>query len=205
LLDWSLDVNKNVISKQIMITDFPGSSTIRLYRKESNVFQFFVDPLFNAGYDNSRLGDALWWNVSGIANNNLTQLSKSLLNATDYYPMLINIKRTGSIYSVYVNGNLIISYSMGSFVQFADSYVLSLIENTTLKLISGCTTASETMSYFDIIFYNRLLNIQENQQLNNSLLNTYFKLFTGGTTSSLNIKTNQVRLPNAFNLAGKAL
>jgi hypothetical protein len=90
---------------------------------------------------------------------------------------------------------------MGSFVQFADSYVLPLIENTTLKLISGCTTASETMSYFDIIFYNRLLNIQENQQLNNSLLNTYFKLFTGGTTSSLNIKTNQVRLPNAFNLA----
>jgi hypothetical protein len=205
LLDWSLDVNKNVISKQIMITDFPGSSTIRLYRKESNVFQFFVDPLFNTGYDNSGLENALWWNVSGIANNNLTQLSKSLLNVIDYYPMLINIKRTGSIYSVYVNGNLIISYSMGSFVEFADSYVLPLIENTTLKLISGCTTASETMSYFDIIFYNRLLNIQENQQLNNSLLNTYFKLFTGGTTSSLNIKTNQVRLPNAFNLAGKAL
>ena len=124
--------------------------------------------------------------------------------------MLINIKRTGSIYSVYVNGNLIISYSMGSFVQFADSYVLSLIEETTLQLISNCTTVDisgnkESVSYFDIIFYNRLLNIQENQQLNNSLLNTYFKLFTGGTTSSLNIKTNQVRLPNAFNLAGKAL
>lgn len=205
LLDWSLDVNKNVISKQIMITDFPGSSTIRLYRKESNVFQFFADPLFNAGYDNSGLGNALWWNVSGIANNNLTQLSKSLLNATDYYPMLINIKRTGSIYSVYVNGNLIISYSMGSFVAFADKYVLSLIENTTLKLISNCTTANESMSYFDIIFYNRLLNTAENQQINNLLLNTYFKLFTGGTSSSLNIKTNQVRLPNAFNLAGKAL
>lgn len=205
LLDWSLDVNKNVISKQIMITDFPGSSTIRLYRKESNVFQFFADPLFNAGYDNSGLENALWWNVSGIANNNLTQLSKSLLNATDYYPMLINIKRTGSVYSVYVNGNLIISYSMGSFVAFADNYILSLIENTTLKLISNCATANESMSYFDIIFYNRLLNTAENQQLNNSLLNTYFKLFTGGTTSSLNIKTNQVRLPNAFNLAGKAL
>lgn len=205
LLDWSLDVNKNVISKQMMITDFPGSSTIRLYRKESNVFQFFVDPLFNAAYDNSGLGNALWWNVSGIANNNLTQLSKSLLNATDYYPMLINIKRTGSVYSVYINGNLIISYSMGSFVEFADSYILPLIENTTLKLISGCATANETVSYFDIIFYNRLLNIQENQQLNNSLLNTYFKLFAGGTASSLDIKTNQVRLPNAFNLAGKAL
>ncbi len=205
LLDWSLDVNKNVISKQMMITDFPGSSTIRLYRKESNVFQFFVDPLFNAAYDNSGLGNALWWNVSGIANNNLTQLSKSLLNATDYYPMLINIKRTGSVYSVYINGNLIISYSMGSFVEFADSYILPLIENTTLKLISGCATANETVSYFDIIFYNRLLNIQENQQLNNSLLNTYFKLFAGGTASSLDIKTNQVRLPNIFNLAGKAL
>lgn len=205
LLDWSLDVNKNTISKQIMITDFPGSSTVRLYRKESNVFQFFIDPLFNAAYDNSSIGDALWWNVFGIANNNLTQLSKSLLNATDYYPMLINIKRTNTIYSVYVNGNLIITYNMGSFVAYADSYVLSFIENTTLKLISNCVTADESMSYFDMIFYNRLLNINENQQLNNSLLNTYFKLFTGGTSSSLDIKSNQVRLPNAFNLAGKAL
>lgn len=205
LLDWSLDVNKNTISKQIMITDFPGSSTVRLYRKESNVFQFFIDPLFNAAYDNSSIGDALWWNVFGIANNNLTQLSKSLLNATDYYPMLINIKRTNTIYSVYVNGNLIITYNMGSFVAYADSYVLSFIENTTLKLISNCVTANESMSYFDMIFYNRLLNINENQQLNNSLLSTYFKLFTGGTSSSLDIKSNQVRLPNAFNLAGKAL
>lgn len=205
LLDWSLDVNKNTISKQIMITDFPGSSTVRLYRKESNVFQFFIDPLFNAAYDNSSIGDALWWNVFGIANNNLTQLSKSLLNAKDYYPMLINIKRTNTIYSVYVNGNLIITYNMGSFVAYADSYVLSFIENTTLKLISNCVTANESMSYFDMIFYNRLLNINENQQLNNSLLNTYFKLFTGGTSSSLDIKSNQVRLPNAFNLAGKAL
>ena len=97
------------------------------------------------------------------------------------------------------------SYNMLSFVGYSDSYVLSLIENTTLKLISNCVTIDESMSYFDIIFYNRLLNTQENQQLNNSLLNTYFKLFTGGSSSSLDIKTNQVRLPNIFNLAGKSL
>lgn len=209
LLDWSLDVNKNTINKQMMITYFPGSSKIRLYRKESNVFQFFVNPLFNAPYDNSGIASALWSNVSGLANDNFIQLSKSLLNATRYYPMLINIKRTNSVYSVYVNGNLIVTYNMGSFVTYADTYVLSMIKDTTLKLISNCVIVNgsdkESMSYFDIIFYNRLLNLAENQQLNNSLLNTYFKLFTGGTSLSLDIKSNRIRLPNAFNLAGQAL
>ena len=210
LLDWSNDVVKNTTANQMMITDFPGSSTIRLYRKESNAFQFFLNPLFNAAYTNNFTENVLWSIASGVANNNLTQLSKSLLNVKDYYPMLINIKRTNTVYSVYVNGNLIITYNMGSFVTYADNYILSLLEGTTLQLISNCITVDglgnkESLSYFDIIFYNRLLNLAENQQLNNSLLNTYFKLFTGGTSSSLDIKANRVRLPNIFNLAGAAL
>jgi hypothetical protein len=205
LLDWSSNPTINTIDNQILIKAFPYNTDAWYYKKERNVFEFFVNPLFNHPYKNTEMGAALWWNVTGIANNNYIQLSKSLLNAVDYYPMLINIKRTNSIYSVYVNGNLIVTYNMGSFVEFADSYITSLIENTTLKLISNCTTAGESMSYFDIVFYNRLLNVGENQQLNNSLLNSYFKLFTGGSSSVLNLKANQIRLPNAFNLAGKAL
>jgi len=205
LLDWSNDVVNNIIPNQIMITTFPEFFTPRLNRKESNVFQFLASPLFAKGYNNKDMGSNLWWNVYGVQNVNFMQLSKSLLNATDYYPMLINIKRTNTVYSIYINNNLIISYNMLSFVGYSDSYVLSLIENTTLKLISNCVTIDETMSYFDMIFYNRLLNTEENQQLNNSLLNTYFKLFTGGSSSSLDIKTNRIRLPNVFNLAGKSI
>ena len=205
LLDWSNDVVNNIIPNQIMISTFPEFLTPRLYKKELNVFQLLVSPLFAKGYDNKDMGTNLWWDVYGVQNVTYMQLSKSLLNATDYYPMLINIKRTNTIYSIYINNNLLMSYNMLSFVGYSDSYVLSLIENTTLKLISNCATIDESMSYFDIIFYNRLLNTQENQQLNNSLLNTYFKLFTGGSSSSLDIKTNQVRLPNIFNLAGKSL
>jgi len=205
LLDWSLNPTVNTINNQILIKPFPSDNEALLYKKEKNVFEFFVSPLFSKSYNNEGLGEALWWNVTGIANNNYFQLSKSLLNAQDYYPMLINIKRTNTIYSVYVNGDLIVTYNMGSFVEFADAYITSLIENTTLKLISNCTTVGENMSYFDIVFYNRLLNTTENQQLNNYLLNSYFKLFTGGSSSVLNLKANQIRLPNIFNLAGKAL
>ena len=204
ILDWSLNLNKT-IANQILIKPFPYDDNVRYYKKEFNVFEFFVSPLFNEMIDNTKMADALWFMPGVLAKNNFIQLSKSLLNANDYYPMLLNIKRTNTIYSVYINGNLIVTYNMGSYVGFADKYITSMIDGTTLKLISNCTTANESMSYFDIIFYNRLLNTNENEQLNNSLLNTYFKLFTGGTSSFLNIKTNQVRLPNAFNLAGKNL
>jgi len=204
ILDWSLNLD-NTIVNQILIKPFPYNDSVRYYKKEFNVFEFFVSPLFNIRNDNTKMADALWYNPGILAENNFVQLSKSLLNANDYYPMLLNIKRTNTTYSVYINGNLIVTYNMGSYVNFADSYITSMIDGTTLKLISNCATANESMSYFDIIFYNRLLNPNENQQLNNSLLNSYFKLFTGGTSSSLNIKSNQVRLPNAFNLAGKSL
>jgi hypothetical protein len=77
---------------------------------------------------------------------------------------------------------------------------LSSIANTTFRLENNDT--SMTTSFFDILFYNRVLFDDENRKVNNSLLQSYIKLFTGETANQyLNI-SNQIRMPNVFNLAG---
>jgi hypothetical protein len=59
-----------------------------------------------------------------------------------------------------------------------------------------------TSSFFDILFYNRVLFDDENRKVNNSLLQSYIKLFTGETANNYLSISNQIRMPNVFNLAG---
>jgi hypothetical protein len=78
---------------------------------------------------------------------------------------------------------------------------ISEILSTTFRLENNDTAMST--SFFDILCYNRVLFNDENRKVNNHLLQSYMKLFTGiASNSYLNI-TDRVRFPNIFNLAGK--
>lgn len=211
LLDWCLDL-KNTIDKQVIIKYFPYYQEVRQYRKESNIFEFFIAPLMNGEIKNSisASGVERLWDVNTVFfNNKYIQVSKSLLNATDYYPMIINVKRSNTFYSIYINGSLVITYDMGSFITNASSYVLQNIDNSILKLLTNCTLTNgsnkETVTYFDLVFYNKILNSDETVQLYSYYMSEYLKLFTGGTTDYIDLKSNRIRLPNIFNVAGRNL
>jgi hypothetical protein len=118
--------------------------------------------------------------------------------------MILNIKRLqGTLYSVYINGNLINTYDMGTFVENAYNYIISDLSGTTFNLNCASQSSSEKIGYFETVFYNRILNTQESLDLHNFFANKFFKLFIGSNSLSLDIKSNRVRLPNIFNLAGK--
>lgn len=207
------------------------------YPKEPNMFQFFINPLVNGKVLNRINESSnyapdpryeLWKMIVQInpnlarANdvagnnrlnnytyllNNPIQISRSLLNATDYYPMIMNIRRTGSTMTIFVNGIYVISYDLNNFIADANNHIIRNLSNSTLKLISKCDDVvggnKESMSYFDIIFYNRNLGSSELNSLHTNLIKEYFKLFTG-SSSDLNIKSNRIRLPNVFNLTGRS-
>lgn len=205
------------------------------YPKEPNMFQFFINPLVNGKVLNkvneNLAPDAryeLWKTIvqinpnlvsaTNVAQNNALnnytyllnnpiQISRSLLNATDYYPMIMNIRRTGSTMTIFVNGISVISYDLNNFIADANNHIIRNLSNSTLKLISKCDDVvggnKESMSYFDIIFYNRNLTTSELNSLHTNLIKEYFKLFTG-SSSDLNIKSNRIRLPNIFNLTGRS-
>jgi hypothetical protein len=83
---------------------------------------------------------------------------------------------------------------------------MNKISGSTLKLISNCNGVAggnnESMSYFDIIFYNRNLSPTELLLLHTDLTKNYLKLFAG-SSSGLNFQSDRIRLPNIFNLAGR--
>lgn len=134
------------------------------------------------------------------------QISKSLLNATDYYPMILNIRRSSGIMSIFVNNRLLMEYNLGSFITYHNNHIMNKISGSTLKLISNCNGVAggnnESMSYFDIIFYNRNLSPTELLLLHTDLTKNYLKLFAG-SSSGVNFQSDRIRLPNIFNLAGR--
>lgn len=199
-----LDFNSildNTIYKQVKSTDQSFSIDQYIYDKEKNLFDFFIAPLFNKKIDNSSI-EAKFNLFADPYQTSYTQLSKDLISET-YYPMVLNIKRLqGTLYSVYINGNLINTYDMGTFVENAFNYIISDLSGTSFKLNCASASASEKIGYFETVFYNRILNTQETLDLQNFFVNKFFKLFIGSNTSSLNLKSNRVRLPNIFNLAG---
>lgn len=213
------------------------SPDLLYYPKEPNMFQFFINPLVNGKVLNRVNEDSdyapdpryeLWKMIvqidpnlapaTNVAQNNALnnytfllnnpiQVSRSLLNATDYYPMIMNIRRTGSTMTIFVNGISVISYNLNNFIADANNHIIRNLSNSTLKLISKCDDVvggnKESMSYFDIIFYNRNLATSELNSLHTNLIKEYFKLFSG-SSSDLNIKSNRIRLPNIFNLTGRS-
>lgn len=201
-LDWYKTATpKNVSSKHVLYAPYLTTS-YNQYSKEPKVFQSFLTPLFDAAIDNS--SDFFMYDKTNTVKTNSAQISKSLNSAEQtYYPVIINIKRSKTLYFVFVNGVLLTSYdllNLSPSVSKDSSLLINDIKGTTFKLINDINTLKTC--FFDIVCYNRLLNQNEQLNINNYFIETYFKLFTGDPSANYNIKNKNFRLPNIFNLAG---
>lgn len=198
LVNWysdSQNISTNHVNYRAFLPNF-----INIYPKESNVFNFFTSLLYDYKINNST--DFFSFNTG--ASNSYYQLSKCLTTSSfTIYPFILNIKRNNTTYSIYVNGELHsfydLNYSTPKQQQNITKFI-STIANTTFRLENN--DASMTTSFFDILFYNRVLFDDENRKVNNSLLQSYIKLFTGETANQYLKISNQIRMPNVFNIAG---
>ena len=202
-LDWYL-TETNVSFKHLLYTKYLTSS-YNYYPKEPNVFQSFLTPLFDARIDNS--SSFFGYDGTKTIETNFAQISKSLNTSNPtyqtYYPVIINIKRSKTFYSVFINGTLLTSYDLLALApekSKSSSLLINDIKGTTFKLINDLTSLK--VSYFDIACYNRLLIDNEQININNYFIDTYFKLFTGETSATYDIRNKSFRLPNIFNIAG---
>ena len=159
--------------------------------------------MYNYTIENEATNDFFLLNKG--AENSYCQLSKCL-NTSSFtiYPFILNIKRAGSVYTIYVNGQLHTFYDLNFNTQSSARNInnfISEILSTTFKLENNDTAMST--SFFDVLCYNRVLFNDENRKVNNHLTQSYIKLFTGIASNSYFNITDRVRLPNVFNLAGK--
>ncbi len=201
-LDW-YKTAENVSSKHFLYTKYPITS-YNYYSKEPNVFQSFLTPLFDAAIKNDTSANFFTYDKTNIIKTNFTQISKSL-NSSDqtYYPVIINIKRSKTFYSIFINGVLLTSYDLLALTSDANkssSLFINDIKGTTLKFINDLSTLN--ISLFDIVCYNRLLTDSELININNYFMDQYFKLFTGEASATYDIRNKNFRLPNIFNIAG---
>ena len=144
------------------------------------------------------------YDKTNIIRTNFAQVSKSL-NASNqtYYPVIINIKRSKTFYSIFINGVLLTNYDLLALApetSKSSSLLINDIKDTTFKLINDLSDLK--VSFFDIVCYNRLLIDSEQININNYFIDAYFKLFTGETSSTYDIRSKTFRLPNIFNIAG---
>jgi hypothetical protein len=201
-LDW-YKTAANVSSKHILYTKYLTSS-YNYYPKEPNVFQSFLTPLYDAAIKNDTSASFFMYDNTNTIKTNFAQVSKSL-NSSDqtYYPVIINIKRSKTFYSIFINGLLLTSYdllALAPTTNNSSSLMINDIKGTTFKLINDLTSLK--ISFFDIACYNRLLIDNEQININNYFIDTYFKLFTGETSATYDIRNKSFRLPNIFNIAG---
>lgn len=181
----------NVSSKNILCKNFPAS-VINDYEKEKKVFYSFFSLLFDSKIQNN--DDFFISNKDG--KNSFSSLSNCLVTSSyNIYPFILNIKKSGSSYSIYINGNLNSSYSLNS------SNFLSSLSGTTFKLENNNSNINTT--FFDLICFDRVLSADENIKLNNYLMQSYIKLFSGTPSKNYLQIDSRIRLPNAFNLAGR--
>lgn len=201
-LDWYKTAAK-VSFKHLLYTKYPATS-YNYYSKEANVFQSFLTPLFDAEIKNTTFESFFTYDKTNIVKTNFAQVSKSLNSSLQtYYPLIINIKRSKSFYSIFMNGTLLTSYDLLALApkdNNSSSLLINDIKGTTFKLVNDLTTLN--INFFDIVCYNRLLIDTEQININNYFIDTYFKLFTGETSSTYDIRNKNFRLPNVFNMAG---
>ena len=202
LINWYADATK-ISQKHVNFKQFTDTNVSINNFAESNTFNFFTSLLYNFQIANEAPKDFFLFNKG--AANSYYQLSKCL-NTSSFtiYPFILNIKRTGSVYTIYVNGQLHtfydLNFSTESSLRNINNFISEIL-STTFRLENNDTAMST--SFFDILCYNRVLFNDENRKVNNHLLQSYMKLFTGiASNSYLNI-TDRVRFPNIFNLAGK--
>lgn len=201
LINWYANIN-NISKKHVNFKQFTDTNVSVNNVAEPNTFNFFTSLLYNYKIENDKSDDFFLFNKG--AENSYYQLSKCLnTSSLIIYPFVLNIKRTGTVYTIYVNGNLHTFYDLNSSTESSArniSNFISEILSTTFRLENSDTAMST--SFFDILCYNRVLFDDESRKVNNHLLQSYIKLFTGVTSNSyLNI-TDRIRFPNAFNLAG---
>lgn len=197
-LNWfNSNMSKNISSKNIYFRPFPKTS-YKTYSKESNVFNIFSSVLYDYQIDNDN-----FFSFNHAPSTSFYQLSKDLFTSSRY-PFIINIRRSGFVYSIFINGELHALYDLNflttSQLRNATKFIKDL-NGTSFQLINDIGS-SISNTFFDIIFYNRVLFNDENQKLLNSLGQTYINLFTGSSSNSL-ILSSDIRMPNIFNIAGK--
>lgn len=176
------------------------TSVYQSFSKEPNIFTFFFPLLYNQKLNTSTATN--FYNARNETAAKALQISKQLNSSIvsgGYYPFILNIQRRSQYYSIYINGNLVSSYSL----PVLQSY-LKQLNNTCFDLsnIPSTGTSSVNNLYFDAIFYNRILFDTERVQILNALSKTYLKLFSGSIDSSL-LLNSRIQLPNNFNIAGR--
>lgn len=199
MINWyanSENISTNQVNYRAFLPNF-----FNTYSKEPNVFNFFTSLLYNYKIENSGNNFFLF---NANASNSYYQISKCLNPSLLIYPFILNIKRNDTTYSIYVNGELHTFYDLNFNTPQQNRNLtnfLSSILNTTFRLENS--DSSMTTSFFDILLYNRVLFDDENRKVNNSLLQSYIKLFTGETANQYLTISSQIKMPNVFNLAGK--
>lgn len=181
-----------------IILELFRKSVYQSFSKEPNIFTFFFPLLYNQNLNANAI--TIFSSATNQTAAKALQVSKQLNSSIDgYYPFILNIQREGQYYSIYINGNLVSSYSL----PVLQSY-LTQLNDTCFDLSNIPLTGTSTVNnlYFDAIFYNRVLFDSERVQILNALSKTYLKLFSGYTDSSL-ILNSRIQLPNNFNIAGK--
>ena len=193
MLNWYSSSDK-ISNRNVLLRPFLNTA-YKAFSKENNIFSFFFSLLYNSTItndDTARFYQAV--NDPALISSYF-QISKQLNGAGDYYPFILNIQRSNNAYSIFINGERYCMYGFPDKTKY-----LNNLNNTTLQLKNE--GGSLTNSFFDIIFYNRILYNNERLQMYNSLNKQYLKLFAGETGSSL-LVDSQIQLPNIFNLAGK--
>lgn len=204
IINWYRN-STNISSKNVLCKKFPNTE-INSYLNESNVFNFFFSLLYDYKINNYTDETFLIFNRS--AANSYYQLSSSLVTSSyNIYPFILNIKRNGTIYSIYINGDLHTFYDLNFETPQASRNLtnfMSSILNTTFKLENNDSAGDGiTTTFFDLLCFNRILFDDENRKVHNSLLQSYIKLFSGVSANDyLNIN-DRIRFPNSFNLAGR--
>ena len=176
------------------------TTVYKSFSKEPNIFTFFFPLLYNETLSAATATN--FYNARNETTAKALQVSKQLNSSIaggGYYPFILNIQREGQYYSIYINGNLVSSYSL----PVLQSY-LTQLNNTCFDLSNIPLTGTSNVNnlYFDAIFYDRVLFNTERVQMFNSLSKTYLKLFSGFTDSSL-LLNSRIQLPNNFNIAGR--
>lgn len=202
LLSWYSNSN-NTSNKHVNFRNFIDTNVSVNSFAEPNIFNFFTSLLYNYQIENKDAKDFFLFNKG--AENSYYQLSKCLdTSSFTIYPFILNIKRNGTIYTIYINGQLHTFYDLNFNTESSKRNITNFISqmlSTTFKLENSDSSIST--SFFDILCYNRILFDDENRKVNNHLMQNYIKLFTGVASNSYLNVTDRIRLPNVFNLAGK--
>jgi len=185
ILDWYTTGTENTTA--VNLTFKKLTSPNYSYQSENFGFSAFFNPLRNKKF------------VATYLNSPTNQVSfgKSITNSTSYYPLLININRSGTSYRVLINNVLVSTY----FCDVSELITTSSVTTLQIGNINSSNDKVTKVNYFDILMYNRYLSDAERLDVCSYYLYNYYNLFAG-QSSPLRIDSTNFRVPNFFGLAG---